>query len=202
MVEMLIGSLITMAVVGAIAGVIIPAQTMFRAQGETAELHQRIRAATDTLIGDIRSASTVRPYRVGALRDDGLSGVYYRPDAITVMGEAMRTYYLKPDSAELMVYDGGVSDLPMIEHVVRLTFDYLGISSPTSASTALLDPAVLVDGPWVEDASHRLFDADLTRVRAVRLSARFECTAPSLRHLVPDESVVMSVALRNIAGSP
>jgi len=201
MVEVLIGSLITMAVVGAIAGVIIPVQTMFRAQGEAADLHQRIRATSDTLSGDIRAASAVRPYRVGAVGDDGLAGVFYRPDAITVMGDDIRTYYWKPESSELMVYDGGGSDLPMIEHVIRFALEYFGGASSSSAIVTL-DPAVLVDGPWVEDASHRLFDADLTRVRAVRLSLRFECTAPALRRLVPDESIAITVSLRNIGRSP
>lgn len=201
MVEVLLGSLITMAVVGAIAGVVMPAQTMFRTQGEAVELHQRIRATTDTLTGDIRAASAVRPYRVGAVRDDGLAGVYYRPDAITVMGDGMRTYYLKPDSFELMLYDGGASDLPMIEHVVRLAFEYLGAASSTNPAMVTLDPAAFVDGPWEEDPSHRLFDADVLRVRAVRLSARFESTAPSLRGFVPDESVVVHVALRSVGPS-
>lgn len=201
MVEVLIGSLITMAVVGAIGGVIIPAQTMFRAQGEAAELHQRIRATSDTLSGDIRAASVVRPYRVGVVGDDGLAGVFYRPDAITVMGDDMRTYYWKPESSELMVYDGGGSDLPMIEHVIRFSLEYFGGAS-SSPAIVTLDQAMLVDGPWVEDPSHRLFDADLTRVRAVRLSVRFESIAPALRRLVPDESIAMTVALRNIGRSP
>ena len=198
MVEVLIGSLITMAVVGAIGRVIIPAQTMFLAQGEAAELHQRIRATADTLTEDVRAASAVRPYRVGAVRDDGLAGVYYRPDAITVMGDTMRTYYLRADSSELMQYDGGLSDLPMIEHVVGLSFAYLGVASSTNPSIVTLDPAVLVDGPWEEDAAHKLFDADLRRIRAVRISARFESTAPALRALVPDEAIAVHVALRNV----
>jgi len=199
MVEVLIGSLITMAVVGAIVGVIIPAQTMFRAQAEAAELHQRIRATADTLTGDLRAASAVRPYRVGAIRDDGLAGIYYRPDAIAVLGDAQRTYYFKADTFELMQYDGGSSDLPMIEHVVSLTFEYIGVASPSDRNLVTFDPNVLVDGPWSEDASHRRFDADLQRVRAVRISARFESTTPSLRPFVPDETIVLHVALRNIA---
>src|SRR5512138_2562983 len=138
MVEVLLATAITMAVIGAILTVINPAQMMFRAQGDAADLHQRLRAASDTLSADVRGAMAVRPYRVGATRDDAAIGVYYRTDTLTVLGvpsaplsldvDASRTYYLKsaaaPGTFQLMQYDGGLSDLPMLEHVVRLSFDY------------------------------------------------------------------------------
>ena len=197
MVEVLIASAITVTITGAILAVINPAQTLVRAQGDAADLHQRLRAATDTLAGDLRAASAVRPYRIGATRDDGAAGVYYRPDTLTVVGDAMTTYYFKADSSELMRYDGGSSDLPIVEHVVRLTFEYFGSATSPDRALVRLDPGVLADGPWSEDPSHRRFDADLLRISAVRVDIRLEATAPSLRSLVPDEEIVVSVALRN-----
>jgi len=199
MVEVLIASAITITVVGAIVAVITPAQDVLRAQGDAADLHQRLRAIADTLAGDLRAASAVRPYRVGAVRDDGNAGIYYRPDAMTVLGDTTRTYYLKTDSFELMQYDGGLSDLPMIEHVAGLTFDYFGAASAQDRTLVRFEPAVLTDGPWSEDASHRRVDADLRRIRAVRVSVRLESTVPSLRRFVPDEEIVLHVALRNLA---
>ncbi len=199
MIEVLIASAITITVVGAIVAVITPAQTMLRAQGDAADLHQRLRAIADTLAGDLRAASAVRPYRVGAVRDDGNAGIYYRPDTMTVLGDTTRTYYLKTDSFELMQYDGGLSDLPMIEHVVGLAFDYFGAASAQDRTLVRFEPVVLTDGPWSEDASHRRFDADLRRIRAVRVSVRLESTSPSLRRFVPDEEIVLHVALRNLA---
>lgn len=213
MIEMLIASAITMAVVGAIAAVITPAQAMLRAQDDAADLHQRMRAATDTMAGDLRAAVAVRPYRVGAVGDDGIAGIYYRPDTIGLVGvpsaplsldaDAMRTYYLKldagTDSFELMRYDGGLSDLPLIQHVTRMMCVYLGASVPAASDLVVLSPAELVDGPWLEDSTHRRFDADLMRVRRVRLSLRFESTASLLRRLVPDEEIILQVAVRNIA---
>jgi len=212
-VELLIASAITMAVVGAVLAVVNPAQLMFRAQGDAADLHQRLRAAADTVSADVRAAMAVRPYRVGAMRDDAAIGVYYRTDTLTVLGvpstplsldgSASRTYYLRsaaPGTFQLMQYDGGLSDLPMLDHVVRLSFDYFGPAT-SGGPLVRLEPATLVDGPWMEDAAHRTFDADLLRVREVRASLRLQSTDPWLRRLVPDEEVVLHIAMRNIPDS-
>jgi hypothetical protein len=160
---------------------------------------------------DVRAAMAIRPYRVGATRDDAAAGVYYRPDTLTVLGvpssalsldaDASRTYYLRsaaPGTFQLMQYDGGFSDLPMLDHVVRLSFDYFG---PATASGPLvrLEPATFVDGPWIEDAAHRVFDADLLRVREVHALVRLESTDPLLRRLVPDEEIVLHMAMRTIS---
>ena len=209
-VELLIASAITMAVVGAVLAVVNPAQLMFRAQGDAADLHQRLRAAADTVSADVRAAMAVRPYRVGAMRDDAAIGVYYRTDTLTVLGvpstplsldgSASRTYYLRsaaPGTFQLMQYDGGLSDLPMLDHVVRLSFDYFGPAA-SGGPLVRLEPATLVDGPWIEDAEQRTFDADLLRVREVRASLRLESTDPWLRRLVPDEEIVLHIAMRNI----
>jgi type II secretory pathway pseudopilin PulG len=197
MVEILVASAISVAVLGAILAVVNPVQTLLRAQGELEDMHQRLRAAADTLMGDLRLAGSIRPYRIGAVRDDGLAGIHYRPDTVAVLGTGMTTYYLKTDTSQLMQYDGGRSDLPMIDHVVRLAFDYLGPASLPGTPLVRLDPGILVDGPWTEDASHRLFDTDLLRISEVRIDIRFEATAPSFRRLVPDDEIVLHVALRN-----
>ena len=210
-VELLIASAITMAVLGAILAVINPAQLMFRVQGDAADLHQRLRAAADTMAADVRAAMAVRPYHVGATRDDAALGVYYRTDTLTVVGvpssplaldvNATRTYYLRsatPGSFQLMQYDGGLSDLPMLDHVVRLSFEYFGPSTP-GGLLVRLEPATLVDGPWIEDAAHKVFDADLLRVREVRALLRLESTDLLLRRLVPGEEIVFHIAMRNIS---
>jgi hypothetical protein len=207
-VELLIASAMTMAVVGAILAVVNPAQLMFRAQGDAADLHQRLRAAADAMGADVRAAMAVRPYRVGTTRDDTALGVYYRPDTLTVLGvpssplsldvDASRTYYLRSTAGtlQLMQYDGGLSDLPMLDHVVRLSFDYFGPAT-TGGPLVRLEPATLIDGPWIEDAAHRIFDADLLRVREVRALLRLESTDPLLRRLVRDAEIVLHMAMRN-----
>ena len=64
-----------------------------------------------------------------------------------------------------------------------------------------LSQAVLVDGPWCPDASHAFrFDADLLRVRRVRVQVRLQASRPFRGPWrdVPDETITLDVAPRNI----
>jgi type II secretory pathway pseudopilin PulG len=229
-IEMMVATALIVTVMGAIFALINPARATFQAQGEVADMHQRLRAALDMLAADLRAAGGVRPYRVGGTRDDAAAGIYYRPDTITVLGvpssalsadaQATRTYYLKSDARanvfELMQFDGSLTDLPVIEHVVGLAFDYFADPEADSPALALikLDPALLTDGPWLKDASGRFFDRDVLRIRRVHVRLRLESADPSLRgpagalfvhagssnaagRVVPDEEIEMHVAPRN-----
>ena len=229
-IEMMVATALIVTVMGAIFTLINPARATFQAQGEVADMHQRLRAALDMLAADLRAAGGVRPYRVGGTRDDAAAGIYYRPDTIAVLGvpssalaadaQATRTYYLKSDARanvfELMQFDGRLTDLPVIEHVVGLAFDYFADPEADSPALALikLDPAILTDGPWLKDASGRFFDRDVLRIRRVHVRLRLESADPSLRgpagalfvhggfskaagRFVPDEEIEMHVSPRN-----
>jgi hypothetical protein len=94
------------------------------------------------------------------------------------------------------------------EHVPRL--DPLAIGGLVP-----LPPTMLLDGPWCPDeqSPHR-FDADLLRVRVVRVRLRVQVASAALRgpagvlfarggtsrgpHAVPDLEVTLDVALRNV----
>lgn len=58
------------------------------------------------------------------------------------------TYYLKTDVAtktfQLMHYDGGASDVAVVDNVVGLEFEYFGDPQPPIMKKALADPV----GPW------------------------------------------------------
>ena len=89
------------------------------------------------------------------------------------------------------------------------------LESIGSPGITLLDQAVLIDGPWCPDASHAFrFDADLLRVRRVRLQVRLQASRP-FRGLagslftnsgsagdpwryVPDETITLEIAPRNV----
>jgi type II secretory pathway pseudopilin PulG len=205
-IEMMVAMAMTMAVLGAILTLVNSAQGAFQAQGEVADMQQRLRASIDMLAIDVRSAGAgdapIRPYRVGDVRDDGEAGVYYRPDTITVFtpstlsadsADASHTYYLKADAVagafDLMQYDGRQTDLPVVDHVASLAFEYFG-------DAVTLDPAILTDGPWRRDASgRRTFDADLLRIRAVGVTLRVRSALGA--RLVPDMEIRFHVALRN-----
>jgi len=232
LVELMIGLATTLVVMGAVFALIHPAQGMFQAQPEISDMHQRLRVAVDALAGDLLMAGAgvpratsppVMPYRVGLQGSDANAGVFYRSDIVSVLyvpwtdtAAISRTYYLRTDPAtrtpQLMRYDGAESDLPVVDHVVKLGFEYF------DAGRTLLDPAVLQDGPWLGDAVAP-FDADLLRIRRVRVVLRVQAALASMRgpagtlfaqagtstastRYVPDLELQFDIALRNGSAEP
>lgn len=129
--ETVIGSALMMAVTGSVFGLVIPAEGTFQAQAEVADMEQRMRVAVDTLTRDLVMASAVLPYRAGPVNPDPPGSVF--DDRITVVLTtpldpipSSRTYYLRSADATLMQYDGDRTDLPVVDHVVKLAFEHLG----------------------------------------------------------------------------
>jgi hypothetical protein len=204
-----------------------------------------------------------------------LSTAYAAGSVITQV--ATHTYYLQTDAAtktyQLRHYDGVATDLPLVDNVVKLEFEFygdvrpptllpnksladpagpyttygpkppvLGVNNandswpagenciftvqggqqvprlPTLASgygQAQLTQAMLTDGPFCPDAQHtNRFDADLLRVRRVRIKIRtqapagFRGPAGALftyggssgagQHFVPDQQLSFDVTPRNM----
>jgi hypothetical protein len=75
-------------------------------------------------------------------------------------------------------------------------------------SPVLLDPARFTDGPWCPDGAHAArFDADLLRIRRVRLRLRVQVAAAAMRgaralFFAPDQQVVLDVTARNLGAAP
>ena len=201
---------------------------------------------------------------------------YVYPAATTRLVESTsRTFYLRADPRadlfQLMRYDGaGGPDVPVLDHVVGLSFVYLGDPDPprmirsrrdlrgpwtsygprppaVGVQTSLYPPGEncvfaadasgeptarlaafggtdlvlmareqLVDGPWCPDAGDpNRFDADLLRVRAVRVAVRVESAVTAFRgpagplfsrggtarggsKFVPDHEARFEIAPRNL----
>jgi hypothetical protein len=227
-VEMVIATALTLLLTAALFGLVDPARGGFQAQPEAADMHQRLRVAVDALTRDLLmagagiapgAAPAVVPYRVGRLASDVDTAVLYRPGVITVTyirssesGPTSRTYYLRDDPAtdapQLMRYDGIETDLPVVDHVVGLDFAYF------DEGQTRLDPAVLQDGPWApSDPDVGMFDADLLRIRRVRVVLRVEAALAAMRgagtfftrggtstsagRYAPDHELQFDIALRN-----
>ena len=120
------------------------------------------------------------------------------------------TFYRNPATNQLMRYDGTATDVPIVDNVVDLRFDYFGDPAPPTkpdpgvagganclydamhnligletltadeGSLAILDPAQLADGPWCGGGDTE-FDADLLRVRKIRVTLRMQASDASLR---------------------
>jgi hypothetical protein len=150
-------------------------------------------------------------------------------------------YYLNSTTWQLWHYDGATTDLPLVDSVVALQFRYFGDPNPplspkptlgtanciydaagnntmatlpaTSGSLVELTQALLTNGPWC--GGNNQFDADLYRVRKVRVDLRVEVgtddlrgTDPALfrrpgkasdgRRMVPDYELSFEVSPRNM----
>jgi len=111
--------------------------------------------------------------------------VYYRPDTLTVLGvpsaplaldaDASRTYYLKSASPsgtfQLMQYDGESTDLPVVEHVVALAFDYLA-DEPSDGLPPKLPPGQRRNSLWNTSVSVNNFPGS---VRFATYGANLAC---------------------------
>lgn len=185
------------------------------------------------------------------------------------------TYWLDAVSARLMKYDGDKSDLPVLDHIVSLRFDYFGDPRPPALIVSTVDPnrrmttygplppppstddptdawpsgencvfqideathahiarlpdlgsgggalvpiatSLMQDGPWCPDGfAPNRYDADLLRIRMVRVMLRVEAASAALRgpagllfmhggtagsasRIVPDREIRFDVAPRNL----
>jgi prepilin-type N-terminal cleavage/methylation domain-containing protein len=199
------------------------------------------------------------------------------PEGSIIAQVETSTYYLKTDTAsktyELRYSDGYQTDVPVVDNVVGLDFEYfgdpqppmllpgvcltsgcpgpytsygpkppaLGVSGPygwpkgenctfaaqgthvprlsplgAGLGQVKLTPAMLTDGPWCPHASIQdRFDADLLRIRRVRVRLRVQAAAEVLRgpsgvlftrggtstsaeRYVPDRQVTFDVTPRNM----
>ena len=100
--ELVFAMAIMVIATAAIFTVMNPARGVFQAQPEVYDLQQRLRVAVDTLQKDLimagagmymgpstgalnRYVAPVMPYRVGESAPDVASGVFYRPDTISIV---------------------------------------------------------------------------------------------------------------------
>ncbi len=78
---------------------------------------------------------------------DDLSKTYEK-DVTKIVQIRTNTYYLRTDVAtktfQLMHYDGGANDVPIVDNIVALEFEYFGDPQPPIMKKAIADPV----GPW------------------------------------------------------
>jgi hypothetical protein len=98
---------------------------------------------------DLFSITAVAGAALTVRHDMPDSGVVYAAGAAVIAEATSRTYYLKLDAAtgasQLVQYDGaGGADVPVVDHVVALSFELRGDPRPPRMRLPLTDPA----GPW------------------------------------------------------
>jgi len=144
-------------------------------------------------------------------RDQNLS--YDYDTGASVTQAESHTYYLDTTTNKLMHYNGGTdAPQPVADNVVGLRFDYYGDPAPPSqpkpplgqanclydaagnyvggmstlttggGSLSPLPVSMFSDGPWC-GAGSNMFDADLYRVRKVKVTLRVQTPVSALRGL-------------------
>jgi hypothetical protein len=133
----------------------------------------------------------------------------YQAGAVITQADS-HTYYLDPVNRQLRHYDGYQTDVPVIDNVVGVLFEYMGDPAPPIApkpppgianclydaagnlssglgtlatqggSLAPLPLTMLNDGPWCGSGDNQ-FDADLLRIRKVRVTLRVQAGNDMLR---------------------
>src|SRR5262245_36755192 len=171
LVEALVAMTLALIVVGGAANLMLPSQGLTVSRSETADMQQRLRVAADTLFQRINGAgagaysgadpgpltntvAAILPYRAGTASPDPPGS--FRSDVITVFTVPRNgtqpigtTYWLKREAStgsyQLMVVDSANGiDVPVVDHVVALGFEYLGDPQPPTMRKPLSDPI----GPW------------------------------------------------------
>jgi len=133
----------------------------------------------------------------------------YQPGAIITQADS-HMYYYDAANRQLRHYDGYLTDVPVVDNVVGVLFEYfgdpeppqnpkppVGVSNclydaagnlvggmstltPQGGSLAVLPLSMLNDGPWCGNGNNR-FDADLLRIKKVRMTLRVQASQAALR---------------------
>jgi hypothetical protein len=110
LVEVLVSGGLTVAIMGAVLGALIPAHELSVRQTDQADAVQRLRVGVDTLSREIREATQVAP----AVGDVGLEVRH---------GPVRRVYYWAADAAQLRLVAEDGTDVPVLDAVDELRFE-------------------------------------------------------------------------------
>ena len=208
-VELVVSMAIMLSVMGSMFGIINAARGVFEADLERADMQQRMRISTDALVRDLVMAGAgslapaVAPFRRGTTNPDAPGSAF--PDRISVLytpsdpaagSSVTLTYALRPDGAgvpQLARYDGASTDLPVVDQVSGLHFEYF------DGAGQVIPLARFVDGPWLPNAvAPDRFDADLDAIRRVRTILRVRPARALVGIPLADLEVVVDVSPRNL----
>jgi prepilin-type N-terminal cleavage/methylation domain-containing protein len=208
-VEMIVSMAIALAVAGNMFGLVDSARRVFEIDLERSDMHQRARATLDALFRDLVMAGAgfqvpaVAPFRRGDINADlpgsafadRLSVQYLPPDAAPTQLVAI-TYYLRSDAAgvtQLTKYDGHATDLPVVDHIAELRFEYFDAAAQPMALERF------IDGPWTPNAvAAGRFDVDLESIRLVRATVRVRPARSFVGIPLADLRVTLDVSPRNL----
>jgi hypothetical protein len=108
------------------------------------------------------------------------SPVFAYPAGAAVAEAEQHTFYFDAPNLQLRQSDGAHSDVPLVDNVVAVAFEYFGSAPGGGGALVDLPLSNFTDGPWRGVGSNR-YDADLLRIRLVRVVIRVQASNPMLR---------------------
>src|SRR5262245_51163356 len=128
-VELVVAISVMLVMLAGVFPAVHTAPDTFAVQTEMVDMHQRLRSAEEALTRALLTAVEIQPCRSEGPAADPPGTV--KPDTITLrdVEGGTTTYWLKADdragTTQLMSYAGGNSpDVPVVDHVVALKFEY------------------------------------------------------------------------------
>ena len=166
LVELLVSMAIMLAVTAAMFGLVNPAHTASsKSISSATDMQQRARASADAMFKDLVMAGAGRNEPADCTVSQGRAqcrcrrvrrstdrlSVCIHPAAMRTAADRRHDHLLRcatdpPEASQLMRYDGRQSDLPVVDQVSGLRFEYFGADGQT------IDRGRFTDGPWVPDA--------------------------------------------------
>ena len=151
-IELVVAMAIMLAVTSSMFGLVHSARTVFEIDLERADMQQRARVSMAALFRDLVMAGAglqmpaIAPFRrgdenpdlPGSAFSDRISVRYVPPDA-AAGGAVTITYALRDDAAgvpQLTRYDGRTTDLPVVDQLAGLRFEYFDASGQQIADRA------------------------------------------------------------------
>jgi prepilin-type N-terminal cleavage/methylation domain-containing protein len=208
LIELVVTMAITLVITSGMFSFIHSARRVFEVDLEHTDIQQRARVATDTLFRDLVMAGAglqspaLAPFRRGSINPDMPGSAF--PDRVSVLyvppdsaaGPITATYGRRVDAAgvpHLTRYDGAASEMPLVDQVVGVRFEYF------DADGQLIVMGRFADGPWIPDAvSADRFDADLRAIRRVRAYVRLRPARVFAAAPLADLEVAIDVSPRNL----
>ncbi len=208
-IELVVAMAIMLVVSSSMFGLVHSARTIFEIDLERADMQQRARVSMAALFRDLIMAGAgqqvpaIAPLRRGEENPD-LPGsafrdrisVRYMPPNAAPGGAVTITYALRDDAMgvpQLTKYDGRSTDLPVVDQVASLRFEYFDTGGQPIAMERF------TDGPWVPDVvTGDLFDADLQAIRRVRALVRIRPARTFVGFPLADLDFRIDVSPRNL----
>jgi prepilin-type N-terminal cleavage/methylation domain-containing protein len=154
----------------------------------------------------------------GHLQHRGQDLSYPYAAGATITQAESHTYYFDAVNKQLRHYDGYLTDVPVVDNVVGVLFEYFGdpnpplqpkppvgtanclydaagslvpglaTLTPQGGSLAPLPLSMLKDGPWCGSGGNQ-YDADLLRIKKIRITVRVQASQAAMRGTGADFSV-------------